>query len=68
MSTKNIVSTQKLASGKSLVTFRVDDDADGKPRFRSYSYSARAGAAIAGGRDPQKAKFVAHEVKVKENR
>ena len=63
MSTKNIVSTTKLASGRELVTFRVDDDAEGNPQFRTYRYSARAGAAIAAGRDPQKAKFKAVEVK-----
>jgi hypothetical protein len=65
MSTKNVVKQQKLANGRSLVTFRVDDDADGKPQFRHYTYSARAGAAIAAGRDPQKAKFKAVEVKEK---
>jgi len=32
MSTKNIVSTTKLASGRELVKFRVDD-AEGKPQF-----------------------------------
>jgi hypothetical protein len=68
MSTKNVVSQQKLSNGRSLVTFRVGDDAEGKPRFRSYTYSARAGAAIAGGRDPQTAKFKATEIKVKENK
>ena len=51
MSIKNIVSTQKLGS-RTLVTFRVDDDGEGNPQFRSYRYSARAGAQIRKGRDP----------------
>jgi len=61
MSRKNIVAQQKLSTGRVLVTFEVGDH-----EYRHYTYSARAGAAIAAGRDPQKAKFVAHEVKVKE--
>ena len=61
MSVKNIVSQQNLSSGRVLVTFEV-----GENEYRHYSYSARAGAAIAKGKDPQKSKFKATEVKVKE--
>ncbi len=61
MSTKNIVSTTKLASGRELVTFRVDDDGEGQPQFRFYRYSARAGAQIRKGRDP--IEFKATEIK-----
>jgi hypothetical protein len=53
MSIKNIVSQQKLPSGRTLLTFRVNDDGEGNPQFRSYTYSPRAGAQIRKGRDPR---------------
>jgi hypothetical protein len=60
MSIKNVVSTQKVGS-RALVTFRVDDDSEGNPQFRTYRYSARAGAQIRKGRDPRE--FKATEIK-----
>ena len=63
MSIKNIVSQQKLPSGRTLLTFRIDSDGEGNPQFRSYTYGPRAGAQIRKGRDPRD--FKAIEVKEK---
>jgi hypothetical protein len=43
------------------VTFPVGEDPEGKPQFRSYTYSPRAGAQIRKGRDPRE--FKSTEVK-----